>query len=284
MARRRAAKADGGMAKHALCIGINDYPGTDSDLAGCVNDANDWTKALTSRGFTVEKLSDRKATGKAMREAIGATVTQAKAGDLVVVQYSGHGSYVPDEDGEEPDGTDECLCPYDIMSNGPITDDELYDLYSARERGVKIVMISDSCHSGTVARFAPITTPPTVRGRRAPQRKVRFLPPSVFLSRREAAKLGILARGLRRSSPPGRHAALLMAGCQDYEYSYDAYFSGRPNGAFTFVALRALDSLPARASYATWFTRIRSGLPSQQYPQTPNLFGSSTMRRWRVLA
>jgi len=27
------------MGKHALCIGIDDYPGTDSDLAGCVNDA-----------------------------------------------------------------------------------------------------------------------------------------------------------------------------------------------------------------------------------------------------
>jgi hypothetical protein len=29
------------MAKNALCIGINDYPGTQSDLKGCVNDAND---------------------------------------------------------------------------------------------------------------------------------------------------------------------------------------------------------------------------------------------------
>ena len=33
------------MAKRALCIGINDYPGTGSDLAGCVNDAHDWRPA-----------------------------------------------------------------------------------------------------------------------------------------------------------------------------------------------------------------------------------------------
>ena len=32
----------GTMTKKALCIGINDYPGTDSDLQGCVNDATDW--------------------------------------------------------------------------------------------------------------------------------------------------------------------------------------------------------------------------------------------------
>ena len=41
------------MDKRALCIGINDYPGTGSDLAGCVNDANDWAEALAGRGFEV---------------------------------------------------------------------------------------------------------------------------------------------------------------------------------------------------------------------------------------
>jgi len=271
------------MAKYALCIGINNYPGTSSDLNGCVNDANDWAKELTKRGFAVTKLLDKQATGKAMRAAIQTTVGKAKFGDLIVVQYSGHGSFVPDENGDEPDGTDECLCPYDIGRNGPITDDELFDLFSERPRGVKILMISDSCHSGTVARFAPITTPPTTTGKHAPQRKVRFLPPAVFLSRSETAKLGV-RRALRSSSPPGRYAALLLAGCQDTEYSFDAYFRGRPNGAFTFVALRALSGLPAQATYADWFKAIRTALPSQQYPQAPNLYGSRSMKKWKVFA
>jgi hypothetical protein len=73
-----------------------------------------------------------------------------------------------------------------------------------------------------------------------------------------------------------------MAGCQDTEYSYDAYFQGRPNGAFSFVALRALKKGPA--SYQKWFIAIRKMLPSQQYPQSPNLFGSKSMKLWRVLA
>ncbi len=271
------------MTKYALCIGINNYPGTGSDLAGCVNDANDWTKEFTKRGFVVKKLIDRQATGKAMRSAIQTTIAGAKAGDLVVFVYSGHGSFVPDDDGDEPDGTDECLCPYDISSKGPITDDELFDLYSAKRQGVKLLVISDSCHSGTVARFAPIITPPTTKGKNSPQRKVRFMPPSVFLSKRDSAKFGV-RRAIRRSSPPGRHAALLIAGCQDTEYSYDAYFLGRPNGAFTFVALRALASLSAEATYADWYKAIRGGLPSQQYPQTPNLFCSKSMKEWKVLS
>lgn len=269
------------MEKRALCIGINDYPGTGSDLAGCVNDANDWAVVFNKRGFSVDKILDKQATGDAIRKAIKALVTQAKRGDLVVVQYSGHGSFVPDDDGDEPDGTDECLCPYDISSKGPITDDEMFELFSARQQGVKVFMISDSCHSGTVAKFAPIVTPPTIRGKNAPQRKVRFLPPAVFLSKRKAAKLGT-RRAYRASSPPGRYAALLMSGCQDTEYSYDAYFEGRPNGAFSFVALRALESLKPKATYRDWFKEIRKALPSQQYPQTPNLYGSTSMKRWKM--
>lgn len=271
------------MERRALCVGINDYPGTGSDLAGCVNDANDWAAALDRRGFTVTKILDKQATGASIRNAIKTLLTQAKRGDLVVFQYSGHGSFVPDEDGDEPDGTDECLCPYDIASQGPITDDEMFDLFSARQQGVKVFMISDSCHSGTVARFAPIMTPPTIKGKEAPQRKVRFLPPSVFLSKRQAAKLGV-RRAARASSPPGRYAGLLMSGCQDTEYSYDAYFEGRPNGAYTFVALRALESLKPKATYRDWFKEVLKVLPSQQYPQTPNLYGSASMKRWKVFA
>lgn len=270
------------MIKHALCIGINDYPGTDSDLAGCINDANDWMSTFKQRGFETSSLFDKQATGKAVRKAIQTLLSDAKSGDLVVVQYSGHGSFVPDEDGDEPDGTDECLCPYDIRKNGPITDDELFQIYVSRRQGVKVLMISDSCHSGTVARFAPITTPPTTRGKHPPRRKVRFLPPSSFLSKRDADKLEG-KREVRRSSPPGRYASLLMAGCQDTEYSYDAYFNDKPNGAFTFVALQTLSSLPKKATYMDWYKAIRKILPSQQYPQTPNLYGSTGMKRWNVL-
>lgn len=268
--------------KVALCIGINDYPGTNSDLHGCVNDANDWSAALKKRGFEVENLFDKAATGKNLRAALEKIVGSAKSGDLVVVQYSGHGSFVEDKDGDEPDGTDECLCPYDIMSNGPLVDDELDIIYGSKAHGVKIVFISDSCHSGTVARFAPISTPPTTTGKAAPQRLIRFLPPATFVSSREASRMGV--RSMRPASPPGRTNSLLMSGCQDFEFSYDAWFQGRPNGAFTFVALRELGKLPQTATYKNWYDAIRKALPSQQYPQSPNLYGTSAMKKWKVFA
>ena len=269
--------------KIALCIGINDYPGTGSDLSGCINDAKDWSAALKQKGFITQLLINKQATKKAILAAMKDIIDNAVKGDSIVFQFSGHGTFIPDKDGEEADGTDECLCPYDLNSKGPITDDELYELFMTKAFGVKLVMFSDSCHSGTVARFQPISTPPSATGRKPPQRKVRFLPPGSFLSQREINKLGTGLR-IRRSSPPGRYGGLLISGCQDVEYSYDAFFRNRPNGAFTYVALDVLKTLKTNATYHDWFRAIRKVLPSQQYPQSPNLYGSRTMKKWKILA
>ena len=85
----------------------------------------------------------------------------------------------------------------------------------------------------------------------------------------------------RRSGP--RSAALLLSACRDAEYSYDATFSGRPNGAFTYVALTALADLPPGATYRDWLRAIRAQLPSQNYPQTPALQASPAQLAWPLL-
>ncbi len=266
--------------KFALCVGINNYPGTVNDLSGCVNDANDWAALLSAKGFTVKKLLNSKATRVGMLTAIKATIAQAVSGDMVLFTYSGHGSNVPDKNGDEADGLDECLCPYDIDTKGAIIDDELHDIYSKKANGVKLVIVSDSCHSGSVAKFATISTPPTIRGKNAPRRKVRYLPPGTFLSKREMAHYG--SRTMVRASVPGRKAGLLMAACQDAEYSYDAIFNNRPNGAFTYVALSTFKKLKSTASFDDWYKAIKKVLPSPQYPQSPNLDGTPGMKKWKI--
>ena len=269
--------------KTALCIGINNYPGTQNDLNGCVNDANDWTAELKARGFTVSQLLDEKATRANILKALKSLMTSTQAGDSVVVQYSGHGSFVPDENGDETDGSDECICPYDIVKpNGKanfITDDELYDVYSLRHRASKLVVISDSCHSGTVAKAGPVLGNDTV------VRKKRFLEPAVFLSAKQMAQFGnVRIKNIRTASKPGRYAGLLLAGCQDYQVSYDANFANRANGAFTYVALQTLKKLPKNKNYSDWFKAIRKKLPSQDYDQIPNLNASSSMKLWKVFS
>ena len=265
------------MSKRALCIGINDYPGTGSDLSGCVNDCNDWAAALAARGFNVTKLLDGQAAKAAMVAAINDVVGNAAKGDTVIITYSGHGTWVPDQSGDEPDGRDEALCPWDIGTTGAVLlDDEVHSLFSQRNAGVRIVLISDSCHSGSVTRGDESDLDPNLP-------RARFLPPAVWMKDvvpASTARPAKLISGLTRSG-----GDLLLAGCTDTQFSWDTSFNRRPNGAFTFYALKALASLPADASYDDWFKKITpTYLPSTQLPQNPQIFGSRTARKWKVFS
>ena len=125
--------------KRSLHIGINDYPGTGSDLSGCVNDANDWREAMVVKRFEAVSLLDEKATKSNMHEAISKIVGDTGRNDIAAITFSGHGTWIADEDGDEPDGRDEALCPHDINQGNLLTDDELYDIFSERRRGARNV-------------------------------------------------------------------------------------------------------------------------------------------------
>ncbi|MBI4757371.1 MAG: caspase family protein [Betaproteobacteria bacterium] len=263
------------MTKKALCIGINDYPGTGSDLSGCVNDAGDWASTLAARGYAVTKMLDAQATRAAMIDAMGKLISGAQRGDTVVITYSGHGTWQPDSSGDEPDGRDEALCPHDITTRGALLDDDLHTLFTNHAQGVRIVLISDSCHSGSVTRGDESDLDPGMP-------RARFLPPEAWMPAdrlpRSTARPTVLVSGLARSG-----GDLLLAGCKDTEYSWDTRFNGRPNGAFTYYALKTLKTLPANTTYSKWVTAIRSYLPSTSLPQAPQILGSTTAKKWKAL-
>lgn len=270
------------MIQQALCIGINAY-GHGSDLSGCVNDAMDWKAELAGRGANVAHMLDAEATGANMLGAMRVLVGSLKYGETGVITYSGHGTYVPDRDGDEVDRRDEALCPVDLWDNGVITDDTLYEIFSARAYGARLVFVSDSCHSGTVNRLAPPLIPVDAEDR--PPRAVRFLPPGAWEDPNVLAPYRSVARVA--SLGVSRTSALLLAGCRDFEYSYDAWFQDeadgwRANGAFSAVALDVLKGLPEGATYQQWHAAIRTMLPSTDYPQTPMLTGTYDQRNWKL--
>lgn len=111
------------MTKKAVLIGIN-YPGTKAELKGCVNDVKRMYACLVDRyGFSKENITvlidtdDRytQPTGRNIRRALGNLVGSAEPGDVLFVHYSGHGTRLPAETGEDDDtGYDECIVPSDM--------------------------------------------------------------------------------------------------------------------------------------------------------------------------
>eukprot|EP00262_Sarcandra_glabra_P010582 TRINITY_DN2587_c1_g4_i1.p1 TRINITY_DN2587_c1_g4~~TRINITY_DN2587_c1_g4_i1.p1 ORF type:complete len:421 (+),score=69.15 TRINITY_DN2587_c1_g4_i1:174-1436(+) len=142
------------MGKKALLVGCN-YPGTKAELKGCINDVNRMYDALVNRyGFAEEQItvlidtddSYTQPTGANIRRALANLVSSAERGDFLFFHYSGHGTRLPAETGEDDDtGYDECIVPSDMNL---ITDDDFRDFVDKVPRGCLITIVSDSCHSG----------------------------------------------------------------------------------------------------------------------------------------
>jgi hypothetical protein len=148
-------------ALYGLVIGIDDYVGTVNDLGGAVNDATGIAEALTAAGAEkVTLLVDGEATKASIEEGWFALVEEAAAGDTIVFSYAGHGDQEPEPAGRggEEDGLNENFLLGGYEPTGPgtlerIVDDEINQwLKAADDKGVEVVFLADSCHSGTMFR------------------------------------------------------------------------------------------------------------------------------------
>ena len=129
------------------------YGGWNGKLTACEFDAKDMKAIAEARGFDSTILLTNEATTKNFLTAMGNAASQLNEGDILFLTYSGHGGQVPDLNGDEaenarPDGKDETWALYDRQ----VVDDELYAQWATLRSGVRVIMLSDSCHSGTVAR------------------------------------------------------------------------------------------------------------------------------------
>jgi len=232
--------------KKAVCAGINNYPGSTNDLQGCVNDANDWANLLQLNGFDTKVILDKQATRANLLTELENLITDAEAEDVIVFTYSGHGTNVIDTSGDEDDGYDEALYVYD----GILLDDELRAIIQKTKIGVHLVVISDSCFSGTVTRVSPTGVPRYMKTAEIP---AHFKLKKKLLSEEDMVEI-------------------LLSGCDDDEYSYDAYINGRWSGAFSANAISVIKD---RLTYNEFYAAVRGILPSREYPQTPQLEGST---------
>jgi len=277
----------------SLHIGLNSvsasaYGGWTGPLAACEFDANDMTAIAKSKGMRPTVLLTKKATRGATLDAMRAAAKALKAGDLFFLTYSGHGGQVPDVTGEEPDKKDETWCLFD----GQLIDDELYFELSRFAEGVRILVFSDSCHSGTVTREARLV--PTTN----PGERPKLMPEAVAMRtyREHQAFYDKLQRDVaaaagRRIVDPDtalanvtvsgrltgvvdkfKAACILVSGCQDNQTSMD----GDHNGAFTEQLLHVWNDGKFSGNYANFHARVKARLPPTQ---SPNLFtlGSAGM-------
>jgi hypothetical protein len=246
-----------GVNRKALCIGINAYP--TSPLTGCVADARAWERSLTRVGFQVQLLLDHQATSSRILDTCASLINSARAGDVIAIQFSGHGTSVPRSSGDET--TDEALCAYNFNSGGLIVDDDLARLCDRIPTGVNVTFFMDCCHSGTNTR---LFRPSDERSRS--DERVRFLPPTPEMI--EAYWRERQYRGAARASrsPYANRSEVLFAACKDTQKSYET----GGHGNFTRHAVATLDRGISGMTNGAFIDRVRGALHDPR--QTPELW------------
>jgi hypothetical protein len=170
------------LADRALIVGIDVYQEASLTFAlGGASKADSerihklLTGSLGYREEDIKILRDSEATRAAILENLDVWLGEAKPGERVFFYYVGHGHFTKDVSGDEGDGLDETLVPFDaavdrggvsVVVQNVVLDDELASAFD-KLRGRQVTAVIDSCHSGTVTRS--IQGPPRNLAARTPQ-------------------------------------------------------------------------------------------------------------------
>jgi hypothetical protein len=255
----------------ALTIGLNSvdpnhYDGWAGDLTACEADAHDMAEIAQSKGFAVAPLLTPSATRSNVISEMTKAASSLQADDIFMLSYSGHGGQVPDMNNEEDDYQDETWCLYD----GQLIDDEIYSLLGKFAPGVRVLVFSDSCHSGTVTKAAFYQGTVAVRASSvaAEQVRFRFMPPEAarrtYRKNKEFYDNLQKDPALKKAEGSVKASVLLVSGCQDNQFSSDGTF----NGLFTGTLLQVWNEGRAR-NYRKFYKAIVKRMPPDQ---TPNYY------------
>lgn len=254
----------------SIHIGLNrvdpgHYSGWEGVLNACEADATDMQEIAKNNGFTANVLLSADATRSAVRSNIKNAAESLTSGDMLCISYSGHGGQLPDRNDEEPDGLDETWCLYD----GQLIDDELHELWAEFSSGVRILVFSDSCHSGTILRqrISSLSSPAPMHERIGKSLITRNLPGAIAnrVYRKNQVFYDEIAKLLPKKKTMVKASVLLLSGCQDNQLSSDGIF----NGEFTRILLGVWNEGRFNGDYLKFHKKIVEQMPSDQ---TPNLF------------
>jgi len=227
---------------YSLHIGLNKvdhkHYGNIPELKAAVNDAIVWKKFAIKSGYAAKSLHDKQATSGTVKKILADYAKKVKPGDILLLTYAGHGGEMQNDKGGGFDNerNDQTWCLYDRQ----LLDDELYELMEAFKEGTRILVVSDSCHSGTVVRaldeinFSQMLATGVARSAKSRGFASRKLPQSIKQSVDEKYRESVykpIQKNYRNRHQGAKIKASvkLLAACQDDEETLD----GEKNGIFT---------------------------------------------------
>jgi hypothetical protein len=243
----------------AVIAGINDYPGVDSDLRGCVRDAKDLRKYLRRAGVKPENivtLLNRNAKEEVEKNALLDLRSKTTSIDTAIIAHSSHGAQLDDpQEGDKNRGT---LVTYDFNWTDKlgITDDWMTTYLEGFPRGATVILWLDTCFSGEF------------NGR--------------YFGGRRSKYLGCQHNGrtnfqsyLPRASSKIKADVVIVCACSEGQTSSEDYqYIPLPPGACGAFTRRGIDALSNLSvfSWRTFAEEVRTTLKRDNFEQVPVLY------------
>jgi pimeloyl-ACP methyl ester carboxylesterase len=263
---------------YALLVGIDNYDAPVRPLRGCVNDIRNIETLLQARaqaggdGFHAKVLTDIAATREAIVEGFRQHLGQAKADDVALFYYSGHGSQQkspPEFWHLEPDRLDETLVCHDSRKPGSwdLADKELAQLIAeVAEKEAHVTVILDCCHSGSGTRNVD------QEGIRRVPTDERDRPLNAFLPELNVPPTRSVAAEKESgwvALPEGQH--ILLAACRSDEEAKEYSLGGKPRGVFSYFLGETLAQSTGTITYRELFKRVNALVRSHAALQSPQI-------------
>jgi len=231
----------------ALLIGIN-YFGTDNELYGCINDTNSIKSLISNYNF--QKISiltdniEKKPTRNNILAEFKNLLINSQSGDVLLLFYSGHGSYILDKNNNEKTGKDQLIVPCDL--NG-IIDDELKNIIQLNlKKDVTLIALFDCCHSGSILDL-----------------KYQYM---------DSLENNNFTENINESETNGN--VIMISGCSDIQTSSDAFLNNKNQGAMTWAFLEAFKS-EKNITWRNLLIKMRDSLKKSNFSQLPQLTSGS---------
>ena len=252
--------------KRALVVGISEYEKINDNAWGAIHGANDADliiSVLKKQGFKSTKISDKAATAKRIRKSLSDLVASCKSGDIIYLHFSGHGQPFEDVDGDEEDGWDESIVPYDAQmaykiktyeGQNHITDDELHNYLKQIRKAVGskgyVCVVIDACHAGGASRGEDEIDEDEeqyVRGT-----KKGFSPTGKEFRPRINAK-----GAFRIPQESGLANIMILEACRSYQSNYEIKEDGKYYGPLTYYISQVLAKRKLSCSI-DWISEVNS--------------------------
>jgi hypothetical protein len=246
----------------SIHIGVNyvdkKHYGTRAELPYCLNDAEKMYALAGGLGFKSVKLLDEKAKSTDLLWILDNAAIELNAGDILFLSFSGHGRQFQDLNGDEEDHYDEAWVLYDRM----LIDDELYLALARFKKGTRILVISDSCHAGTITKsFDEIAAMGNDE-----YGKLMKTEADLIYQRNKNRYDPIL----KSISPKVRNeitaSVILLAACQDNQKALAQAPNGEKYSLYTHYLLRTWNYGNFKGNYRRFSEIIGMNMPKTQVP------------------